>query len=97
MSTAISLSEAALTLLSLHLNGGSLQVGIKDPQSLPGATVEQTREAYRELSEAGLMIPLHTFAWGRDSHYRMTEAGVAFATSSNRGPSPAGSPLPRAR
>ena len=33
-------------------------------------------EAYRELALAGLMIPLHTFAHGRESAYRMTEAGV---------------------
>jgi hypothetical protein len=47
------------------------------------------RAAYRELAEAGLMIPLHT-PLGRDSAYRMTEAGVSAASHA---PSPAKAPL----
>jgi len=80
------LTEAAELLLELHLGGGSLRMGVKAPETLPGLTVDRTRAAYRELVAAGLMIPLHTFAHGRDSRYRLTEARVRF--SPNRHASP---------
>ncbi len=51
---------------------------------------DDNRNAYRELAEAGMMTPLHT-PLGRNSAYRMTEAGVSAA--SNLGPSPAKAPL----
>jgi hypothetical protein len=56
------LSEAALALLRRRLTGERVEV------------TEQTRPAYRELVDAGLMMPLHTFALGRDSAYRLTDA-----------------------
>jgi hypothetical protein len=71
----ITLSEAAAALLGQNLAGQIL-------------VTKDNREAYRELARAGLMIPLHTFAHGRESAYRMTEAGVENATSSTRAPSP---------
>jgi hypothetical protein len=70
------LSEAALALLRLHLSGGSLMMGARNPESLPGRTAGETREAYGELVAAGLMDPVHTFAHGRDSRYRLTRAAV---------------------
>jgi hypothetical protein len=70
------LSEGALALLRLHFSGRSLMMGACNPDSLPGYTVEETRAAYRELVAAGLMDPLHTFAHGRDSRYRLTLAAV---------------------
>ena len=70
------LSEGALALLRLHFSGHSLMMGACNPDSLPGYTVEETRAAYRELVAAGLMDPLHTFAHGRDSRYRLTLAAV---------------------
>jgi hypothetical protein len=70
----IALSEAARALLRIHLSGGSLQVGAINPDSLPGLTLEQTRAAYRELADAGLVEPLHSFAHGRDARYRLTKA-----------------------
>jgi len=62
METTI-LSTPALALLRRRLSGERVQV------------TDATRPLYRELVEAGLMIPLHTFALGRDSAYRFTEAG----------------------
>jgi hypothetical protein len=41
-----------------------------------------------------LMEALHTFAWGRESRYRFTEAGWNFA-SALRAPSPAEYAAPR--
>jgi hypothetical protein len=63
----ITLSDDALALLRRNLRG---------PQIL---VTDDNREAYRELAGAGLMIPLHTFAHGDESAYRLTEAGVNFA------------------
>lgn len=62
----ITLSEAALALLKENMSG--VQILVDD----------ENREAYRELALAGLMIPLHTFAYGRESAYRMTQEGVDF-------------------
>jgi hypothetical protein len=63
------LSETALSLLSLHLSGERVEV------------TDETRDAYRELAKAGLMIPLHTFTGGNESAYRLTEAAVSFFAS----------------
>jgi len=41
---------------------------------------DESRPLYRELMEAGLMVPLHTMTGGDESAYRLTEAGVTFAT-----------------
>jgi hypothetical protein len=35
---------------------------------------DETRPLYRELVGAGLMMPLHTFALGPNSAYRLTDA-----------------------
>jgi hypothetical protein len=45
------------------------------PESLPGRTAQETRLAYRELVDAGLMIPVSTFAGGPEAIYRRTQAG----------------------
>jgi hypothetical protein len=58
------LSEAALVLLRRRLAREWVEVD------------EETRPLYRELVEAGLMIPLHTFALGPNSAYRLTDAAV---------------------
>ena len=63
----ITLSDGALELLRRNLTG---------PQIL---VTDENRETYRGLARAGLMIPLHTFAHGDESAYRLTEAGVNFA------------------
>lgn len=62
----ITLSEAAQALLRRRLTGERVPV------------TEETRPAYRELIDAGLMMPLYTFALGRESAYRVTELGCAF-------------------
>jgi hypothetical protein len=51
----ITLSESALALLHRRLAGERVEV------------TDESRPFYRELVEAGMMIPLHTFALGRDS------------------------------
>jgi hypothetical protein len=64
---AITLSEEALALLKRNLTGPQILVS------------DDNRDAYRELARAGLMVPLHTFAHGDESAYRLTEAGVNYA------------------
>ena len=63
------LSETALSLMRLRLSGQRVEV------------TDETRDAYRELAKAGLMIPLHTFTGGDESAYRLTEAGVNYFSS----------------
>jgi hypothetical protein len=65
----LNLSEAARSLLHYHIS--ALQPGA--PGTSSGEPTEETREAYRELARAGLMYPLHTFAGGPESLYRLTE------------------------
>ncbi len=83
------LSDAALALLRLNLTGPQVPV------------TPDNHEAYRELAAAGLMEPLHTFAHGRDSAYRLTEVAVRLRAEvlsrapSTPPPSPAESALPR--
>ena len=67
----ITLSEAALTLLRRRLAGEWVEV------------TDETRPFYRELVDAGLMIPLHSFARGRDGAYRLTEAALEWVTDSS--------------
>jgi hypothetical protein len=89
VSTTLKLSADALSLLRLHSEGRSLIVGGPKPESLPGRTLEETRNAYRELADAGLMLTLHSFVGGKESLYRLTEAGRAVLND------PAASPPPR--
>jgi hypothetical protein len=56
------LSEAALAVLRSRLAGRWVEVN------------EETRPLYRELVDAGLMIPLHSFSRGNEGAYRLTEA-----------------------
>ena len=56
------LSVEALSLLRLRLAGKRVEV------------TDATRPIYRELVCAGLMMPLHTFALGNESAYRLTDA-----------------------
>jgi hypothetical protein len=65
------LSEAALSLLRRRLAREWVEVN------------EETRPLYQELVEAGMMIPLHTFALGPNSAYRLTEAGADFGCAKN--------------
>ena len=58
----ITLSESAQALLHRRLAGERVEV------------TDESRPFYQELVEAGMMIPLHTFALGRDSAYRLTDA-----------------------
>ena len=39
----------------------------------------ETRPLYRELADAGLMSPRHSFARGRDGSYRVTEAALEWS------------------
>jgi hypothetical protein len=55
------MSDAATTLLHRRLAGERVEI------------TEETRLLYRELTEAGLMIALHTSALGRDSAYRLSD------------------------
>ncbi len=63
----VTLSKLALDLLRQNVSGKQILVN------------DENRECYRELARAGLMIPLHTFAHGRESAYRMTQEGVDYA------------------
>ena len=49
------LSESALALLHRRLAGERVEV------------TEETRPLYRELVDAGMMMPLHTFSLGPNS------------------------------
>jgi hypothetical protein len=59
------LSDAAQELLRRRLAGEWVHA------------TDQTRPLYRELVEAGMMIPLHSFARGAEGAYRLTEAACA--------------------
>jgi hypothetical protein len=67
------LSEDARKLLQLHFADRPLSMRRSRPESLPGRSVEETRQAYRELVAAGLMEPVSTFAGGPEALYRLTE------------------------
>jgi hypothetical protein len=56
------LSAAALSVLHRRLAGERVEV------------TEETRPLYCELVDAGMMIPLHTFALGPKSAYRLTDS-----------------------
>jgi hypothetical protein len=60
------ISEAALSLLRRRLASQWVEV------------TDETRPLYRELVDAGLMIPLHSFARGKDGAFRLTDAACAF-------------------
>ena len=80
------LSESALSLLRRRLAGERVDVN------------DETRPTYRELVEAGLMMPLHTFLGGNESAYRLTDAacdlrkGMQVNGLSSLAPSPVKSP-----
>ncbi|MGC8641687.1 MAG: hypothetical protein ACP5XB_17610 [Isosphaeraceae bacterium] len=58
------MSDAAIALFRLHVERhGDVRVD---------AT---TRNAYRELARAGLMVPVSTYAGGPESAYRLTREG----------------------
>jgi hypothetical protein len=78
MKTKVGLSAGALALLRRRL--ASERVDVTD----------ETRHLYRELVDAGMMIPLHTFALGRDSAYRLTDAACDMrdGISGSSSPSP---------
>jgi hypothetical protein len=59
----ITLSEAALAVLRLHVERDDIRID------------SSNREAHRELARAGLMEAIHTFAFGRESRYRFTKEG----------------------
>jgi hypothetical protein len=59
----IVLSDDAVALLRRRLKGDLAEV------------TDDTREAYRELARAGIMIPLHSFTRGDGALYRFTEEG----------------------
>ena len=58
------LTEAAASLLCRRLAGETIEVD------------DENRILYRELADAGLMEPRHSFSRGDDGFYRVTEAGV---------------------
>lgn len=63
MPGTITLSDAALDVLRLHVERGGTSVD------------DANREAYRELARAGIMYPLSGFVGGPESHYRFTDEG----------------------
>lgn len=71
MDVVMALSTAARGLLEWRFAGERVEV------------TEATRPLYRELVAAGLMMPLHTFALGRDSAYRLTDAGAELRAAFN--------------
>ena len=72
----ITLSDAAQDLLRRRLADEWVEV------------TDETRPLYRELADAGLMSPRHSFARGRDGSYRLTEAALEWAKGrSNQLPS----------
>lgn len=81
MATDLSLSKSAGLLLHQRLEGQRVEV------------TDETRDAYRELARAGLMVPLHTFAHGSESHYRITEEGWSYREKLLK--APAGALWPR--
>jgi hypothetical protein len=72
----ITLSDAALTLLRLHVERMG-DVAVDD----------STRGPYRELAAAGLMIVGHSFTGGRESLYRLTKEGREYANALSPGKS----------
>jgi len=68
MANPLNLSDQALSLLQSHLAA----IGLRNGGS-SGEPTDETREAYRELTRAGLMRACHTFAGGHESLYRLTE------------------------
>jgi hypothetical protein len=76
----ITVSDDAMALLRRRLTGERV------------AVTEETRRAYRELVDAGLMMPLHTMTGGDEGAYRLTELAVTYNAS--RPASFAASPSP---
>jgi hypothetical protein len=70
------LSEAALTLLRRRLAREWVDV------------TNETLPLYRELVEAGLMIPLATFTRGREGAFRLTELACTMRDGVNGRSSP---------
>ena len=73
MADRLDLSEDARKLPWLHFTGHPLSMRRSRPESLPGRSVEQTRQAYRKLVTAGLMEPVSTFAGWPEALNRLTE------------------------
>ena len=75
------LSDAALAFLRRRLDGERIAVD------------EFSRQVYRELAAAGLMIPLHRMTGGDEGAFRWTEAGATFFSNhhafSEASPAPA--------
>jgi hypothetical protein len=68
MLDTIKLSADALALLRLHLERkGDIPVD------------DTTRESYRELARAGLMVAGHSFTRGREAFYKFTDTGYELA------------------
>ncbi len=68
MADTLNLSDQALSLLQSHLAAIGLSNG-----GTTGMPTDRTREAYRELSRAGLMGTCHSFTRGPEALYRITE------------------------
>ncbi len=78
MTHAITLSEPATALLRLHVEREG-RVAVDD----------STRGPYRELAKAGLMVVGHSFRDGRESFYKLTQAGLEFFSAPSPGRSAA--------
>jgi hypothetical protein len=61
--SAIAPSDAALALLRQLM------------ETRRSVVTDANREAYRELTRAGIMEPITGFARGREANFRFTEAG----------------------
>jgi hypothetical protein len=76
MADRLALSADARKLLRRQFAGRPLSMRRHRAESLPGRSVEQTRQAYRELVATGLMEPVSTFAGGAEALYRLTERAM---------------------
>jgi hypothetical protein len=77
LAQSVNLSDAALKLL--HRRFAAERVDVTG----------ETRPLYLELVAAGLMMPLHTFALGPNSAYRLTEKACDMRDGVNGTASPA--------
>jgi hypothetical protein len=74
MADRLDLSEDAGKLLRLHFTGRPLSMRRSRLESLPGRSLEQTRQAYREVVATGLIEPVSTFAAVPEALYRLNQA-----------------------
>jgi hypothetical protein len=76
MTQTVALSERAIALIRRRLSGDR-------------EVTHENLEAYRELARAGIMVAGHSFTGGRESVFKFTDDGWAFANATWPGESAA--------